>query len=168
MAKFTSFHLRGGQIFYAKTGKAVPEKRASQLTVDLAKKTVYKDGRKVGVLRQKTLGKKASVTIKRNMKRRARIPAVNMDAARQGVGGGESKGGVNIKLDRHAQGTVNFAKAVRELVRLGRLSMADATAMEDVYRVGGYATRTALWDEVHGMFDEYGYVYKTIGWSESW
>ena len=35
MAKFTSYYLKGGQIFYAKTGAAVPEKFASKLTVDL-------------------------------------------------------------------------------------------------------------------------------------
>ena len=58
MANFTSYHLKGGQLFYAKTGASVPDKYASNLTVDLAKKTVYKDGRKVGALRQKTIGKK--------------------------------------------------------------------------------------------------------------
>ena len=166
MAKFTSYHLRHGQIFYAKTGKAVPEKHASKLTVDLAKKTVYKDGRKVGTLRQKTLGKRATASIERNMKRRPRVPSVDMDAARKWVQG-KPKGlgsGVVTKLDRETQGMVNFGRAVRGLVQLGRMTMAEANAMIEVYKVSGSATRTALWDEVHAMYDEYGYVYKTAGW----
>ena len=169
MAKFTSYHLKGGQLFYAKTGKAVPEKHASKLTVDLAKKTVYKDGRKVGSLRQKTIGKKATATIERNVKRRPRVPAVNMDAVRGKVQGGPKglgSGTVEIKLDREAQGVINFGKAGDELTRLGRLDTGEAQAMKDVYKVGSNATRTALWDEVHSMFSEYGYTYETAGWTD--
>jgi len=169
MAKFTSYHLKGGQLFYAKTGKAVPEKHAAKLTVDLAKKTVYKDGRKVGTLRQKTVSKKATDTIERNAKRRPRVPAVDMDAVRGRVKGGEPtppSGGVKIKLDREAQGEINFGKAVDELTRLGALSTADAQSMKNVYKVGSTEIRTALWDEVHAMFNEYGYQYETVGWTD--
>ena len=168
MAKFTSYHLKGGQLFYAKTGKAVPEKHASKLTVDLTKKTVYKDGRKVGTLRQKTIGKKATATIERNVKRRLRVPTVNMDAVRGRVKGGKPTlptEGVKIKIDREAQGVINFGKAVDELTRLGRLDTGEAQAMKDVYKVGSNATRVALWDEVHAMFNEYGYQYETVGWT---
>lgn len=165
MAKFTSYHIKGGQLFYAKTGKAVPEKHASKLTVDLAKKTVYKDGRKVGTLRQKTIGKKATETIIKNQKRRPRVPTVDMDAVREG-GKSTPPSGVKIKLDREAQGVINFGKAVDELTRLGRLDTADAQAMKDVYKVGSNATRGALWDEVHAMFNEYGYQYETTGWTD--
>lgn len=166
MAKFTSYHLKGGQLFYAKTGKAVPEKHASKLTVDLAKKTVYKDGRKVGTLRQKTIGKKATKTIAKNQKRRARVATVDMDAVRKGGKPTLPTEGVKIKLDRDAQGVINFGKAVDELTRLGRLDTADAQAMKDVYKVGSNATRGALWDEVHAMFNEYGYTYETVGWTD--
>ena len=168
MAKFTSYHLKGGQLFYAKTGKAVPEKRASNLTVDLVKKTVYKDGRKVGTLRQKTLSKKSSATIERNIKRRPRVPAVDMDAVREGGSGGKTTlpPGAEIKVDLVTQEVINFNKAVDELARLGGLDKAQADAMKDVYKVASKSTRTALWDEVHGMFDEYGYDYKTIGWGD--
>lgn len=169
MAKFTSYHVKGGQLFYAKTGKAVPEKHAAKLTVDLAKKTVYKDGRKVGSLRQKTIGKKATATIERNVKRRPRVPAVDMDAVRGGVKGGKPTlptGGAKIKIDREAHGVSNFGKAVDELTRLGRLDTTEVQAMKDVYKVGSNATRTALWDEVHSMFNEYGYQYETAGWTE--
>ena len=169
MAKFTSYHLKGGQLFYAKTGKAVPEKHAAKLTVDLAKKTVYKDGRKVGSLRQKTISKKATASIERNLKRRPRVPTVDMDAARGMVKGGKPTlptGGVKIKLDREAQGIINFGKAVDELTSLGRLDTTEAQAMKDVYKVGSNATRVALWDEVHSMFEEYGYQYETEGWTD--
>lgn len=167
MAKYTSYYLKGGQLFYAKTGAAVPEKHASKLTVDLAKKTVYKDGRKVGTLRQKTISKKATATINRNLKRRPRVPTVNMDAIRRGDKGGKSTsppGGVKIKLDRDAQGVINFSKAVDELVRLGRLDHAQADALKSVYRISSKEGRGALWDEVHAMFEEYGYHYETVGW----
>ena len=167
MAKFTSFHLKGGQLFYGKTGASVPDKYASKLTVDLAKKTVYKDGRKVGTLRQKTLPKKATSTINRNMKRRPRVPAIDMDALRRG---GKPTlppaGGVKIKLDRDAQGLVNFGKAVKELVRLGALDKSQADAMKLVYEMSSKEGRTALWDEVHALFEEYGYHYRTAGWSD--
>lgn len=169
MAKFTSYHLKGGQLFYSKTGKAVPEKYASKLTVDLAKKSVYKDGRKVGTLRQKTISKKATATIEHNKKRRPRVPAVNMDAIRQGDKEGKStspQGGVKIKLDREAQGVINFSKAVDELTRLGRLDTTEAQSMKNVYKVGSTDIRTALWDEVHSMFDEYGYHYESVGWTD--
>ena len=167
MAKFASYHLKGGQLFYAKSGASVPEKYASKLTVDLTKKTVYKDGRKVGTLKQKTLPKKATSTINRNIKRRPRVPAVDMDALRKG---GKPTlpptGGVKIKIDRDAQGAINFGKAVNELVRLGALDRPQAEAMKLVYEMSSKEGRTALWDEVHAMFDEYGYEYESIGWTD--
>jgi hypothetical protein len=166
MAKFTSYYLKGGQLFYAKTGAAVPEKHASNLTVDLAKKTVYKDGRKVGTLRQKTVSKKATDTIERNAKRRPRVPAVDMDAVRKGGKPTLPTEGVKIKLDRDAQGVINFGKAVDELTRLGRLDTTEAQSMKNVYKVGSTEIRTALWDEVHSMFNEYGYQYETVGWTD--
>ena len=166
MAKFTSYYLKGGQLFYAKTGAAVPQKRASTLTVDLAKRTVYKDGRKVGTLKQKTISKRTSATIEHNKKRRPRVPAVDMDALRKGGKPTLPPGGPKIKLDREAQGVINFSKAVDELTRLGRLDTTEAQAMKDVYKVGSSATRTALWDEVHSMFDEYGYHYESVGWTD--
>ena len=165
MAKFTSYHLKGGQLYYSKTGKAVPEKYASKLTVDLSKKTVYKDGRKVGTLRQKTISKKATKTISRNLKRRTRVSTVNMDALRTG-GVTPPTAGFKIKIDREAQGIVNFGKAVDELVRLGALEPTAGKTMKDFYRIAGDETRYVMWDEVHAHFEEYGYQYETIGWTD--
>ena len=161
MAKFTSYHLKGGQIFYAKTGAAVPEKYASKLTVDLAKGTVYKAGRKVGVLRQKTISKKSLATIQRNIKRRPRIPTVSKGGR---GGGGGAVGGVKIKYDKDTQTMINFNKAVDELVRMGHLSSADAVTFKDMFKVGTDATRYVLWDQIHAMYNEMGYDYKTVGW----
>ena len=164
MAKFTSYHLKGGQIFYAKTGAAVPEKYASKLTVDLAKGTVYKAGRKVGVLRQKTISKTSLKTIQRNIKRRPRIPTVPKGGRGGGANEGPSVGGPKIKYDKDTQSMLNINKATDELVRMGRLSLADATTFKDAYRVGNDATRYVLWDQVHEMYNEYGYDYRTVGW----
>jgi hypothetical protein len=166
MAKFTSYHLKGGQIFYAKTGAAVPEKFASKLTVDLAKGTVYKAGRKVGVLRQKTISKKSLATIQRNLKRRPRVPTTLKGGrgAAAGAGGGPSVGGPKIKLDKDTQSILNFNKAVDELVRMGRLSEADATVFKGAYKLGTDATRYVLWDQIHALYEEFGYDYKTVGW----
>ena len=166
MAKFTSYHLKGGQLFYSKTGAAVPEKHAAKLTVDLAKKTVYKDGRKVGTLRQKTISKKASATISRNSKRRLRVPTVDMDAIRKGGKPTPPTGGVKIKLDRDAQGIINFGKAVDELVRLGALDSTAGKTMKDFYKIASKETQYVMWDDVHALFEEYGYQYETIGWTE--
>lgn len=165
MAKFTSYHLKGGQLYYSKTGKAVPEKHASKLTVDLAKKTVYKDGRKVGTLRQKTIGKKATETISKNQKRRARVQTVNMDAIRN-VGSTPPTDGVKIKINREVQGIINFGKAVDELVRLGALEPVAGRTMKDFYKIASNETRYVMWDDVHALFEEYGYQYETIGWTE--
>ena len=166
MAKFTSYHLKGGQLFYSKTGAAVPEKHAAKLTVDLAKRTVYKDGRKVGTLRQKTISKKASTTISRNVKRRARVTTVNMDALRMEGSPTPPTGGVKIKLDRDAQGIINFGKAVDELVRLGALDSTAGQTMKDFYKIASNETQYVMWDEVHALFAEYGYQYETMGWAE--
>ena len=166
MAKFTSYHLKGGQLYYAKTGKAVPEKHASKLTVDLAKKTVYKDGRKVGTLRQKTIGKKATKTIAKNLMRRPRVATVNMDAVRAGVKADTGKITVQSVIDREAQSVMNFNKAVDELVRLGGLDATEGKTMKDFYKMAGKDTQYVLWDEVHARFEEYGYQYETIGWTE--
>lgn len=166
MAKFTSYHLKGGQLYYSKTGAAVSEKHASKLTVDLAKKTVYKDGRKVGTLRQKTISKKATKTITKNLKRRARVTTVNMDALRMEGSPTPPTGGVKIKVDRDAQGIINFGKAVDELVRLGALEPAAGRTMKDFYKIASIETRYVMWDEVHTLFEEYGYQYETIGWTE--
>ena len=165
MAKFTSYHLKGGQLYYAKTGTSVPAKHAGNLTVDLAKKTVYKDGRKVGTLRQKTISKKATKTINKNLKRQPRVTTVNMDTDRGGVKGGTA-GGVKIKLDRDTQSMINFNKAVDELVRLGALDPAEGRTMKDFYKIANNETRYVMWDEVHRMFEEYGYQYETLGWSD--
>ena len=166
MAKFTSYHLKGGQIFYAKTGAAVPEKYASKLTVDLAKGTVYKAGRKVGVLRQKTVSKKSLATIQRNLKRRPRVPTVSKGGRGGGGGAGEGPGigGPKIILDKDTQSMINFNKAVDELVRMGRLSGADAAVFKGAYKLGIDATRYVLWDQIHAMYEEFGYDYKTVGW----
>lgn len=168
MANFTSYHFKGGQLFYTKTGASVPEKYASKLTVDLAKKTVYKDGRKVGTLRQKTISKKVSTTINRNLKRRPRVPTVDADAVRAGIKVGKPTlppGGVKIN-GREAQGIINFGKAVDELVRLGALEPTAGKTMKDFYKIANNETRYVMWDEVHRMFEEYGYTYETVGWSD--
>ena len=165
MAKSTSYHLKGGQLFYAKTGSAVSAKHASTLTVDLAKKTVYKDGRKVGTLRQKTIGKKATKTIAKNLMRRPRVATVNMDAVRAGVKADTGKITVQT-VDRDAQYVINFNKAVDELVRLGGLDATEGKTMKDFYKMAGKDTRYVLWDEVHALFEEYGYQYETIGWAK--
>ena len=165
MAKSTSYHLKGGQLFYAKTGSAVPAKHASTLTVDLAKKTVYKDGRKVGTLRQKTIGKKATKTIAKNLMRRPRVATVDMDVVRAGVKADTGKITVQ-SVDRDAQSIINFGKAVDELVRLGGLDATEGKTMKDMYKMAGKDTRHVLWDEVHARFEEYGYQYETIGWAK--
>ena len=166
MAKFTSYHLKGGQLFYAKTGSAVSAKHASKLTVDLAKKTVYKDGRKVGTLRQKTVGKKATNTIAKNLMRRPRVAAVDMDAVRAGVKADTGKITVQTVIDRDEQSVINFNKAVDELVRLGGLDASEGKTMKDMYKMAGKDTRYVLWDETHARFEEYGYQYETIGWAK--
>ena len=166
MAKFTSYHLKGGQLFYAKTGSAVSAQHASKLTVDLAKKTVYKDGRKVGTLRQKTIGKKATKTIVKNLKRRSRVATVDMDAVRAGVKADTVKTTVQSVIDRDAQSVINFNKAVDELVRLGGLDATEGRTMKDFYKMANKDTRYVLWDEVHARFAEYGYQYETIGWAK--
>ena len=166
MAKSTSYHLKGGQLYYAKSGSAVPAKHASKLTVDLSKKTVYKDGRKVGTLRQKTIGKKATKTIAKNLMRRARVAIVDIDAVRAGVKADTVKITVQSVIDRDAQSVINFNKAVDELVRLGGLDPAEGKTMKDMYKMAGKDTRYVLWDEVHARYEEYGYQYETIGWAK--
>lgn len=166
MAKYTSYHLKGGQLFYAKTGSAVSAKHASKLTVDLAKKTVYKDGRKVGTLRQKTVGKKATKTIAKNLMRRPRVATVDMDALRAGVKADTGKITVQSAIDRDAQSVINFNKAVDELVRLGGLDATEGKTMKDFYKMASKDTQYVLWDEVHARYEEYGYQYETIGWAK--
>ena len=166
MAKSTSYHLKGGQLFYAKTGSAVPAKHASTLTVDLAKRTVYKDGRKVGTLRQKTISKKATETIAKNLMRRPRAVTVDMDAVRAGVKADTGKITVQTVIDRDAQSVINFNKAVDELVRLGGLDATEGKTMKDMYKMAGKDTRYVLWDDVHARFEEFGYQYETIGWAK--
>ena len=166
MAKFTSYHLKGGQLFYAKTGSAVSAKHASKLTVDLAKKTVYKDGRKVGTLRQKTISKKATNTIAKNLMRRPRVAIVDMDAVRAGVKADTVKITVQSVIDRDAQSVINFNKAVDELVRFGGLDATEGKTMKDFYRMAAKDTQYVMWDEVHARYEEYGYQYETIGWAE--
>ena len=166
MAKFTSYHLKGGQLYYAKSGAAVPAKHASKLTVDLAKKTVYKDGRKVGTLRQKTISTKATKTIAKNLMRRARVATVDMDAVRAGVKADTGKITVQSVIDRDAQSVINFNEAVDELVRLGGLDATEGKTMKDFYRMAGKDTQYVMWDEVHARYEEYGYQYETIGWAK--
>ena len=166
MARTTSYHLKGGQLYYAKSGAAVPSKHVLKLTVDLAKKTVYKDGRKVGTLRQKTIGKKATKTIAKNLMRRPRVATVDMDAVHAGVKTVQSVIDRGAQIDRDAQSVINFNKAVDELIRLGGLDPAEGKTMKDYYRMAGKDTQYVMWDEVHARYEEYGYQYETTGWAE--
>ena len=88
MSKFTSFHLRSGQLFYAKTGAPVPEKMIGRMEV--RGKTVYRDGRKVGSLKQKTITKKVKSRINKNIKpgsSRVKIKRPRSRGPKGGVGG---------------------------------------------------------------------------------
>jgi hypothetical protein len=89
-----------------------------------------------------------------------------MDAARKGRPSLPPTGGVKIKIDSDAQGLINFGKAVKELVRLGALDRHLADAMKLVYEMSSKEGQTALWDEVHPKFEEYGYHYRTAGWTD--
>ena len=69
MAKMISYNFAQGQLFYSKTGRRVPDKYQKALVVDITKKGVYKNGRKVGSLKQKNLTKKAVTTRTRSLKK---------------------------------------------------------------------------------------------------
>lgn len=160
MAKYTSYHMMGGQLYYAKTGKAVPQKYADKLRVDIGKRTVYKDGRKVGQLRQKNLTKKTLSTLKRNAKRTKRVAKVREPGG--GVGGG---GYEPDKVSREMQNAINFRSACAELVNLKAITQNEFMNLVAEYVTADKARQTELWALVHSLFDEYGFEYKSLGWS---
>jgi hypothetical protein len=162
MAKYTSYHLMGGQIYYAKTGKAVPLKHADKLRVDIGKGTVYKDGRKVGQLKQKTITKNALATLKRNAKRTKRVGKVRGPGGGVGGGGGSEP---KEKITREMQSAMNFRSACVELVTLKAITQNEYMDLVAEYVTADEVRRAELWAYVHSRFEEYGFEYETLGWS---
>ena len=163
MVKYTSYHMMGGQLYYAKTGKAVPQKYADKLRVDIGKRTVYKDGRKVGQLRQKNLTKKALSTLKRNAKRTKRVSKVSRPSGRTKP---ENLGYEPRKASREMQNAINFRSACIELVNLKAITNSEYMDLVAEYVTADEARQAELWAYVHSRFDEYGIEYKTLGWEE--
>ena len=161
MAKYTSYHMMGGQLYYAKTGKAVPQKYADKLRVDIGKGTVYKDGRKVGQLKQKTISKKALATLKRNAKRTKRVGKVRGPIGGAGGGGGYEPD----KVSREMQSAINFRSACVELINLKAITQKEYMDLVAEYVTADEARRAELWAYVHSRFEEYGFEYETLGWS---
>lgn len=164
MAKYTSYHLMGGQLYYSKTGRAVPIKHVDKLRVDIGKGTVYKDGRKVGTLKQKNLSKSALTTLKRNAKRTKRVAKVIRPSGRTRSKnlGYEPEG----KPSREMQNAINFRSACIELVNLKAITRQEYIDLVTEYLTADEARQVELWAYVHSRFDEYGIEYKTLGWEE--
>ena len=164
MVKYTSYHMMGGQLYYSKTGRAVPIKHVDKLRVDIGKGTVYKDGRKVGTLKQKNLSKSALATLKRNAKRTKRVAKVVRPSGRSGSKnlGYEPEG----KPSREMQNAINFRSACTELVNLKALTHQEYIDLVTEYLSADEARQAELWAYVHSLFDEYGIEYKSLGWYE--
>lgn len=167
MAKYTSYHLMGGQLYYSKTGRAVPLKHVNNLRVDIAKGTVYKDGRKVGTIKQKNLSKKALTTLKKNAKRTKRVKLIRGGQPKgAGYGGSGSPSGPQEKVSREMQNAMNFRSACAELLHLKAITQSEYMALVAEYVTSDEARQAELWRYVHSRFEEYGFEYKSIGWSE--
>lgn len=163
MAKYTSYHLMGGQLYYSKTGKAVPLKHVDKLRVDLGKGTVYKDGRKVGTLKQKNLSKSALTTLKRNAKRTKRVAKVLRPSGRAKP---KDLGYEPGKPSREMQNAMNFRSACIELVNLKAITQDEYMRLVTEYLTADEARQAELWAYVHSRFNEYGFEYKSLGWEE--
>ena len=163
MAKYTSYHLMGGQLYYSKTGKAVPLKHVDKLRVDIGKGTVYKDGRKVGTLKQKNLSKSALTTLKRNAKRTKRVAKVLRPSGRTKP---KDLGYELGKPSREMQNAMNFRSACIELVNLKAITQDEYMRLVSEYLTADEARQAELWAYVHSRFNEYGFEYKSLGWEE--
>ena len=148
----TSYHLRKGQLFYAKTGRAIPESMAGRMTI--RGKTVYRDGRRVGQLRQKGISDKISKRIDKNLKvGGARIAR---DTPRSGE---EMKDYEIAKDERDRVSVENFKSAVQYLIDIKALTPNDADEIIRLYINGDDATRSYYWNYVRSLFDEMGFEY---------
>ena len=163
MAKYTSYHLMGGQLYYSKTGKSVPLKHVDKLRVDIGKGTVYKDGRKVGTLKQKNLSKSALATLKRNAKRTKRVAKVLRPSGRTGS---KNLGYEPGKPSREMQNATNFRAACIELVNLNAINQDEYMRLVSEYVTADEARQAELWAYVHSRFNEYGFEFKSLGWEE--
>lgn len=164
MSKFTSFHLRSGQLFYAKTGRAVPEQMIGRMEV--RGKTVYRDGRKVGNLRQKGITKKVKTRINKDIKSgRSRVKIKRPRSRELTPPGGPAPPSPPRPpappMDDD-QSTINFENALEYLVDLKVLQLGDADALLQRYKKGDHAERSFLWSYVHSMFDEVGFIYESV------
>ena len=163
MAKFTSFHLRAGQLFYSKTGSAVPEKMIGRMEV--RGKTVYRDGRKVGTLRQKTISKKAKANISKNLKRGRSRVRIKRPRSRPPTGGDDISIPSGPALPKgpieQQQDVINFSNALDYLVDLKIIHDSDAQALYSRYINGDASERSFLWEYIHSLFNEEGFYYES-------
>lgn len=172
MSKFTSFHLRSGQLFYSKTGRAVPSDVLARMHVG-KKGVVYRDGRKVGNLRQKTISDASLTKIKTNIKTGGpRVKKVKSGGVITLQGIDLNDRGTWSRYDRidpsavfyesraSVQSIVNFESAVDELVTLGVLTTEDGNKWVNEYVKASNPQRSEMWRMVHQYYGEEGYVYE--------
>ncbi len=161
----TSFHLHRGQLFYAKTGRAVPENLIGRM--EIRGKTVYRDGRRAGQLRQKTLDPKIKERVQKRVKPGASRVKIKRPRRRTPID--PPKGPIGpidppippggLKTPAEAQALANFKNAVEYLIDLKILTPADGDALIQAYINGDDATRSYYWDYVHSLFGDEGFEY---------
>lgn len=147
MPKFTSYHMHGGQLFYAKTGKIVPEKVQAKLTVDVAKGTVYRNGRKAGQLKQRTVSKKSKSLIAKKSITRPRVKKVysKLYVKPPRVKGEPASQAEKIRRISNE----NYSKAINELIFLKKLTYPEGIKCVNDYVKGNDVFRSEAWNHLH-------------------
>lgn len=164
-SRFTSYHLRSGQLFYAKTGRAVPESMIGRMHIK--GDTVYRDGRKSGQLRQKGITPKALEKVKENVKhggtrvKRVKSGGITHKPPVYGPGPlGTPEEGVPPSIDP-IKGLTNFISAVDDLVSLKIITKDAGLSLVEEYTAGDDSQRSFLWEYIHSLFGDKGYIYES-------
>lgn len=169
MAKMVSYNFAQGQLFYSKTGRRVPDKYQKALVVDITKKGVYKNGRKVGSLKQKNLTKKAIATrtrslkkVQKNMVKGVYIPRVKTTT--HFITGSPIAGAGLLSEEVFAekadiQSVINFELAISGLIDLKIMTESEGREWVIGYEQATKEARAKMWDEIRAMFKDVGIEY---------
>ena len=169
MAKMVSYNFAQGQLFYSKTGRRVPDKYQKALVVDITKKGVYKNGRKVGSLKQKNLTKKAVATRTRSLKKikKNMIKGVYVSRVKTTthfIAGSPIAGAGLLSEEVFAekadiQSVINFELAISGLIDLKIMTESEGREWVIGYEQATKAARAEMWVEIRAMYNDVGVEY---------
>lgn len=151
MPKFTKFSLSpAGDLVYRSTGRIAP------VAYEIRNKTVYNNGRKIGVIGKGTIAQQRKIAAIASH----RVGQQKGFSYRELAGLQEDQAYLEPdSITKRQRGALNYAKCLREAVDAGFMSPQKATAMMKIYEPASDTRRGEMFDDLERYFKEIGFEY---------